>query len=234
MIRRCFISIALLLSGIALYAQTTLQILQTPSGKSAFPPLSFAYTALEPSIDSLTMRIHYSRHFRAYYDNFLKAINGTPYESQTVQQVFEGISSAPVAVKNNAGGFYNHALYWEIMAPNSGGKPTGELANKIDKTFGSFDNFKKAFATAAMGRFGSGWGWLIVKADKSLVITSTPNQDNPLMDNAEVKGIPILLIDVWEHAYYLKYQNKRADYVAAFWNVINWKTVSDLYSKAID
>jgi len=180
------------------------------------------------------MRIHYSRHFRAYYDNFLKAVNGTPYENQTVKQVFESISSAPAAVKNNSGGFYNHALYWEIMAPNSGSKPTGELADKIDKTFGSFDNFKKAFATAAMTRFGSGWGWLIVKTDKSLVITSTPNQDNPLMDNAEVKGTPILLIDVWEHAYYLKYMNKRADYVAAFWNVINWKAVSDLYAKAID
>ena len=234
MMRRCFILIGLLLSGVALYAQTTLQLLQTPSGKSEFPSLSFAYSALEPSIDSLTMRIHYSRHFRAYYDNFLKAVTGTPYESLTLQQVFGNINSAPAAVKNNAGGFYNHALYWEIMAPNSGGKPTGELADKIDKTFGSFDNFKKAFSAAAMGRFGSGWGWLIVKADKSLMITSTPNQDNPLMDNAETKGTPILLIDVWEHAYYLKYQNKRADYVATFWNVINWKAVSDLYAKAID
>ena len=234
MIRRSIISIVMFFSGIALYAQTTSQLLQTLSGKAVFPQLTYAYTALEPSIDSLTMRIHYSRHFRSYYDNFLKAVTGTPYESQTIQQVFKNISSAPAAVKNNAGGFYNHALYWEIMAPNSGGKPTGALADNIDKTFGGFDSFKKAFTTAAMGRFGSGWGWLIVKADKSLAISSTPNQDNPLMDNAEVKGTPILLIDVWEHAYYLKYMNKRADYVTAFWNVINWKAVSDLYAKAID
>lgn len=234
MIHRFIISIVMLFSGIALYAQTTSLLLQTPSGKAVFPPLTYAYTALEPSIDSLTMRIHYSRHFRNYYDNFLKAVAETPLENRTILQVFESISTVPAAVKNNAGGFYNHALYWEIMAPNSGGKPTGKLAAKIDKTFGSFDSFKKAFTTAAMGRFGSGWGWLIVKADKSLAITSTPNQDNPLMDNAEVKGTPILLIDVWEHAYYLKYQNKRADYVTAFWNVINWKAVSDLYVKAID
>jgi Fe-Mn family superoxide dismutase len=234
MIRRFIITSVLLLSGIALYAQNTLQLLQTSAGKSVFPSLSYSYAALEPSIDSLTMRIHYSKHFRAYYDNFLKAVAGTPFETQTVQQVFGSISTVPAAVKNNAGGFYNHALYWEIMAPNSGGQPTGELAEKIDKTFGSFDGFKKAFTAAAMSRFGSGWGWLIVKADKSLAITSTPNQDNPLMDNAEVKGTPILLIDVWEHAYYLKYQNKRADYVTAFWNVINWKTVSDLYAKAVN
>ena len=234
MIRRCFISIVMLFSGFALYAQTTPELLLTPAGKSIFPKLNYTYSALEPSIDSLTMRIHYSRHFRSYYDNFLKAVAGTPFESKTVKQVFESISSAPAPVKNNAGGFYNHALYWEIMAPNSGGKPTGALAENIDKTFGSFDNFKKAFTGAAMSRFGSGWGWLIVKADKSLAITSTPNQDNPLMDNAEVKGTPILLIDVWEHAYYLKYQNKRADYVASFWNVINWKAVSNLYTKAID
>ena len=232
MIRRSIISIVMLFTGFALYAQTTTQLLQTPSGKAAFPSLTYAYTALEPSIDSLTMRIHYSRHFRAYYDNFIKAVAGTPFESQTIQQVFGNISTAPAAVKNNAGGFYNHALYWEIIAPNSGGKPTGALAAKIDQSFGSFDSFKKTFATAAMSRFGSGWGWLIVKADKSLAIISTPNQDNPLMDNAEVKGTPILLIDVWEHAYYLKYMNKRADYVTAFWNVINWKAVSDLYEKA--
>jgi len=179
------------------------------------------------------MRIHYSRHFRAYYDNFLKAVAGTPFETQTIQQVFGSAGNLPIALKNNAGGFYNHALYFEIMAPNSGGQPTGELAAVINQSFGSFDGFKKAFTSAAMGRFGSGWAWLIVKTDKSLAITSTSNQDNPLMDNAEVKGTPILLIDVWEHAYYLKYQNKRADYVTAFWNVINWKMVSDLYAKAI-
>ena len=234
MIRRFIIASILLVSGLALFAQNTLKLLQTPAGKSVFPPLSYSYTALEPSIDSLTMRIHYSRHFRAYYDNFLKAVAGTPFETQTIQQVFGSTSTLPIAVKNNAGGFYNHALYFEIMAPNSGGQPTGKLADKINNSFGSFDGFKKAFSAAAMGRFGSGWAWLIVKTDKSMAIVSTPNQDNPLMDNAEVKGTPILLIDVWEHAYYLKYQSKRADYVTAFWNVINWKTVSELYAKAIE
>jgi Fe-Mn family superoxide dismutase len=233
MMRKFAFTFMLLLSGVALYAQTTLQLLQTPAGKSTFPVLPYSYAALEPSIDSLTMRIHYSKHFRAYYDNFLKAVAGTPYETQTLQQVFGGVSSAPAILKNNAGGFYNHALYWEIMAPNSGGQPTGVLAEKIDQAFGNFDGFKKAFTAAAMGRFGSGWAWLIVKGDKSLAITSTANQDNPLMDNAEVKGTPILLIDLWEHAYYLKYQNKRADYVTSFWNVVNWKAVSDFYAKAI-
>ena len=234
MIRRSIIIFVLLLSGIALYAQSTLQILQTLVGKTTFPKLPYSYTALEPNIDSVTMRIHYSKHFKAYYDNFKKAVTGTPFENQTVKDLFAGISSAPPAVKNNAGGFYNHALYWEIMAPNSGGIPTGDLSDKIGVTFGGFDNFKKAFTDAAMGRFGSGWAWLIVKSDKSLAIVSTANQDNPLMGNAEVKGTPILLIDVWEHAYYLKYQNRRADYVAAFWNVINWKAVSELYAKAIE
>lgn len=234
MMRRSIITFVLLFSGIVLYAQTTLQLLQTPAGKSVFPQLSYSYMALEPSIDSLTMRIHYSKHFKAYYDNFKKAVSGTMFENQTVKELFAGISAAPPAVKNNAGGFYNHALYWEIMAPNSGGMPGGDLSDKIGMTFGGFDNFKKAFSDAAMGRFGSGWAWLIVKSDKSLAIVSTANQDNPLMGNAEVKGTPILLIDVWEHAYYLKYQNRRADYVAAFWNVINWKAVSNLYAKAIE
>ena len=232
MIRKYFITLVLLLSGVVLYAQTSLQLLQVPSGKAAFPALPYAYGALEPSIDSLTMRIHYSRHFRAYYDNFLKAVAGTPFEAQTLLQVLGNISTAPVALKNNAGGFYNHALYFEIMGPNSSAQPTGELADKINTTFGSFDGFKKAFTAVAMGRFGSGWAWLIVKSDKSLAIIATPNQDNPLMDNAEVKGTPVLLIDVWEHAYYLKYQNKRADYITAFWNVINWKEVAALYAKA--
>jgi len=232
MMRRFTVTLVLLLSGIALYAQTSLQLLQTPAVNAGFPKLAYAYTALEPSIDSLTMRIHYSKHFRAYYDNFKKAITGTPFEKQSIKQIFAGVSLAPAALKNNAGGFYNHALYFEIMAPNSGGMPTGELNEKIGIAFGGFDNFKKEFTAVAMGRFGSGWAWLIVKSDKSLAIVSTANQDNPLMDNAEVKGTPILLIDVWEHAYYLKYQNRRADYLTSFWNVINWKRVSELYAQA--
>ena len=233
MIRRSIITFVLLLSWIALNAQTTSQILSTPSGKSTFPKLAYSYMALEPNIDSMTMRIHYSKHFRAYYDNFLKSVAGTPYENQSIKEVFANISSAPAPVKNNAGGFYNHALYFEIMAPNSGGQPSGDLSDKMGMSFGGFENFKKAFSAAALARFGSGWAWLIVKDDKSLAIVSTANQDNPLMGNAEVKGTPILLIDVWEHAYYLKYQNRRADYVAAFWNVINWKAVEDLYAQAI-
>jgi len=226
--------VPLILSATELYAQNTLQLLQTPTGKIVFPKLNYSYMALEPNIDSITMRIHYSKHFKAYYDNFKKAVTGTPFENQSVKDLFAGIGFAPAAVKNNAGGFYNHALYFEIMAPNSGGMPAGDLSDKIGMAFGGFDNFKKAFTDAAMGRFGSGWAWLIVKSDKSLAIVSTANQDNPLMGTAEVKGTPILLIDVWEHAYYLKYQNRRADYVAAFWNVINWKAVSDLYAKALE
>ena len=234
MMRRFIITSILLLTGIVVYAQTSLQLLQAPAGKSVFPALPYSYAALEPTIDSLTMRIHYSKHFRAYYDNFLKAVAGTPFEAKTVQQVFENIATAPAAVKNNAGGFYNHALYWEIMGAGGTDQPSVDLGEKIENTFGSFDGFKKAFAAAATGRFGSGWAWLIVTPDKKLAIVSTANQDNPLMNNAEVKGTPILLIDVWEHAYYLKYQNRRADYINAFWNVVNWNAVAALYAKAAE
>jgi Fe-Mn family superoxide dismutase len=180
------------------------------------------------------MSIHYSKHFKTYYENLLKAVAGTPLANKTISEIFTNILDVPTVVKNNAGGFYNHDLFWEVMGPNSGGLPTGEVAEAINKSFGSFDKFKKAFDDAAKGRFGSGWAWLIVKEDKSLAITSTANQDNPLMSTAEVKGIPILTLDVWEHAYYLKYQNKRADYVTAFWNVVNWQAVSQFYKIALN
>jgi len=231
--RNILLIITFILAAFTTQAQTSLSILQTPSGKSLFPPLPYAYNALEPSIDSLTMSIHYSKHFKAYYDNLMKAVSGTPLAEKTINQIFANITEVPVVVKNNAGGFYNHDLFWEVMGPYSGGLPTGEVAQAINKSFGSFDNFKKAFDDAAKGRFGSGWAWLIVKEDKSLAITSTANQDNPLMSNAEVKGIPILTLDVWEHAYYLKYQNKRADYVTAFWNVVNWQAVAKFYKIAL-
>ena len=198
-----------------------------------FSELPYAYDALEPSIDARTMEIHYSKHHRAYFDKFVAAVTGTALEGKTMEEIFSTVSHHPAAVRNNGGGYYNHELFWNVMGPNAGGLPTGELAAAIDKTFGSFDLFKAQFGDAAANRFGSGWAWLIVGADKGLKIISTPNQDNPLMDNAEVKGTPILLLDVWEHAYYLKYQNRRPEYISAFWNVVNWKWVSSLYQKAI-
>lgn len=185
------------------------------------PELPYTTDALEPYIDKMTMEIHHGKHHAAYVTNLNKALEGTQWEKMTLEEIFAGVSKAPVALRNNGGGVYNHTLYWNFMKPKGGGMPTGELARAITGDFGSFDKFKEQFSSAAMGRFGSGWAWLIKQHGK-LLISSTPNQDNPLMDIAEVKGAPILCIDVWEHAYYLKYQNRRADYVAAFWNVINW------------
>lgn len=192
------------------------------------PKLPYAYNALEPHIDARTMEIHHTKHHQAYVTNLNNAIAGTDAEKLSIEDICKNISKYPVAVRNNGGGHYNHSLFWTLMAPNAGGQPSGDLASAIDKAFGSFDEFKKLFATAGTTRFGSGWAWLIVK-DGKLVISSTPNQDNPLMDVAEVKGTPVLGIDVWEHAYYLNYQNRRPDYIAAFWNVINWAEVTKLY-----
>ncbi|MDO9187284.1 MAG: superoxide dismutase [Bacteroidota bacterium] len=192
------------------------------------PKLPYAYNALEPHIDARTMEIHHTKHHQAYVTNLNNAIAGTDAEKLSIEEICKNISKYPVAVRNNGGGHYNHSLFWTLMAPNAGGQPSGDLASAIDKAFGSFDEFKKLFATAGTTRFGSGWAWLIVK-DGKLVISSTPNQDNPLMDVAEVKGTPVLGIDVWEHAYYLNYQNRRPDYIAAFWNVINWAEVTKLY-----
>ncbi len=197
------------------------------------PKLAYAYNALEPHIDARTMEIHYTKHHQAYVDNLNKAIAGTDAEKLSLIDLCKNISKYPIAVRNNGGGHYNHSLFWELMAPNAGGEPHGELAQAIQKDLTSLDNFKTQFSQAAMGRFGSGWAWLTVTSNKKLIISSTPNQDNPLMDIAETKGTPILGIDVWEHAYYLHYQNRRADYVSAFFNVINWKKVNELYLAAI-
>ncbi len=187
-------------------------------------PLPYAYDALEPHIDAQTMQIHHGKHHQAYVDNLNKAIAGTENESKPIEELVAHAGSISAAVRNNGGGHWNHGFFWESMSANAGGAPTGKLAEAIDAAFGSFESLKEKLAAAGMTRFGSGWAWLIVKEGK-LEICSTPNQDNPLMDIAEVKGTPILGIDVWEHAYYLKYQNKRADYLAAFWHVVNWSVV---------
>lgn len=194
-------------------------------------PLPYAHEALEPHIDTLTMQIHHGKHHQAYVDNLNKAIAGTPHENKSIEQLVKEAGSISVAVRNNGGGHWNHTFFWESLAPNAGGQPSGKLAEAINAAFGSFAAFQEKFAAAGMTRFGSGWAWLIVKEGK-LEICSTPNQDNPLMDVAEVKGTPILGVDVWEHAYYLKYQNRRADYLGAFWQVINWNVVSARLEKA--
>jgi Fe-Mn family superoxide dismutase len=194
-------------------------------------PLPYAHDALEPHIDTLTMQIHHGKHHQAYVDNLNKAIAGTPNEGKSLAELVAVAGSISAAVRNNGGGHWNHTFFWESLAANAGGNPTGSLADAITAAFGSFDAFKEKLAAAGMTRFGSGWAWLIVKEGK-LEVCSTPNQDNPLMDIAETKGTPILGVDVWEHAYYLKYQNRRADYLAAFWNVVNWNKVAERFAAA--
>lgn len=196
------------------------------------PALPYAHDALEPHIDTLTMQIHHGKHHQAYVDNLNKALAGTEGENKTIEEIMANISTYPMAVRNNGGGHYNHSLFWSILGPNAGGTPTGELADAINSTFGSYDALVEKMSTAGVTRFGSGWSWLLVK-DGKLEVSSTPNQDNPLMDIAEVKGTPILGIDVWEHAYYLNYQNRRPDYLKAIWNVINWDAVSARYKAAL-
>ena len=197
----------------------------------ALPALPYTTDALEPNIDKMTMEIHHGKHHKAYIDNLNKAVVGTPMEKMSLDEILKNVSKAPAVIRNNAGGHWNHTFFWQIMAAPMGAMPTGKLAEAINATFGSFDKMKEEFTKAAMTRFGSGWAWLMV-SDGKLAIASTPNQDNPLMDIAEKKGTPLLALDVWEHAYYLKYQNKRADYVTAFWNVINWAKVSENFEKA--
>jgi Fe-Mn family superoxide dismutase len=187
-------------------------------------PLPYAHNALEPHIDEQTMQIHHGKHHQAYVDNLNKAIAGTEHESKSLEQLVGQAGSISMAVRNNGGGHWNHTFFWNSMSAQGGGLPTGQLAEAINSAFGSFDAFKEKFSQAGLTRFGSGWAWLIVKEGK-LDICSTPNQDNPLMDVAETKGTPILGADVWEHAYYLKYQNRRADYLNAFWNVVDWQVV---------
>ena len=196
----------------------------------SLPALPYAHNALEPHIDAQTMQIHHGKHHQAYVDNLNKALAGTDGEGKTLEQLMDNISAYPAAVRNNGGGHYNHTLFWSILGPG-GGAPSGDLATAINEAFGSLDGLKEKMNAAGTTRFGSGWAWLILK-DGKLEVTSTPNQDNPLMDIAEVKGHPILGIDVWEHAYYLHYQNRRPDYLNAIWNVINWNEVDMRYKAA--
>jgi len=195
-------------------------------------PLPYAHNALEPHIDEQTMQIHHGKHHQAYVDNLNKAIAGTEHESKSLEQLIGQAGSISMAVRNNGGGHWNHTFFWNSMSAQGGGTPTGQLAEAINSAFGSFDVFKEKFSQAGLTRFGSGWAWLIVK-DGKLDICSTPNQDNPLMDVAEIKGTPILGADVWEHAYYLKYQNRRADYLNAFWNVVDWQVVENRMQAAM-
>jgi superoxide dismutase, Fe-Mn family len=194
------------------------------------PNLDYKYDALEPYIDAATMEIHHSKHHAAYTTNLNNELKDITDTKLTIEAIIRNISKYSAVVRNNGGGFFNHNLFWKVMTPNQSGKPMNDLSNAIDKYFGTFETFKELFSNAAIKRFGSGWAWLIQKDNGELAITSTPNQDNPLMDIAEVKGKPILGLDVWEHAYYLKYQNRRAEYIAAFWNVINWDEVNRRFS----
>ncbi|UJF24508.1 superoxide dismutase [Suttonella sp. R2A3] len=195
------------------------------------PALPYAYDALEPVIDTATMHLHYDKHHQGYCNNFNAAIEGTDLADKSLEEIFANISTQSGAVRNNGGGYYNHIVYWNSMSPNGGGEPKGELAEAINSAFGSLDAFKKEFADAAATRFGSGWAWLIVK-DGKLAVTSTANQDNPLMDIADVKGTPILALDVWEHAYYLNYNNRRPEYIENWWKVVNWDYVAEQFAKA--
>lgn len=196
------------------------------------PDLPYAYDALEPNIDARTMEIHHGKHHNGYTTKLNAAIAGTNLEGKSIEEILANVSSAGAGVRNNGGGYYNHCLFWEVMSPNGGGEATGAVGEAITKTFGSFDAFKDAFSSAAATQFGSGWAWLCVKADGELCVCSTANQDNPMMDNADCPGTPILGLDVWEHAYYLNYQNRRPDYIEAFFNVINWDAVNAKYAAA--
>jgi Fe-Mn family superoxide dismutase len=194
-------------------------------------PLPYSYDALEPHIDKQTMEIHHGKHHQAYVTNLNNAMANVEGNVSGIDEIIKNISKYPMAVRNNGGGHFNHSMFWNIMGPDGGGKPSGALADAINAGFSDFNQFKAKIANAGMTRFGSGWAWLIVK-DGKLEVCSTPNQDNPLMDIAEVKGTPVLGVDVWEHAYYLKYQNRRADYLEAFWNVVNWKEVEKRFAAA--
>jgi Fe-Mn family superoxide dismutase len=195
-------------------------------------PLPYANNALEPHFDALTMEIHHDRHHNAYVTNLNAAVAGTALEGKSLEELLANVSTLSPAVRNNGGGHYNHDLFWNILSPNGGGAPIGTLAKAIEAKFGSFDAFKDEFKKAGIGRFGSGWAWLVAQKDGSIAISSTPNQDNPLMDVAEVKGYPVIGLDVWEHAYYLKFQNKRPDYIDSFWNVIDWAAAEKRYLAA--
>ena len=196
------------------------------------PDLNYGYNDLEPFIDAKTMEIHHSKHHQGYTNNLNNAIEGTNFEGMDIIDILKSIDMKNTALRNNGGGFYNHSLFWSIIGPNKGGTPHGEVSNKMNSSFGSFDSFKELFSKAAASRFGSGWAWLCVKNDGTLEVSSTANQDNPLMPNMGCGGTPILGIDVWEHAYYLNYQNRRPEYISAFFNIIDWNSVSQIYKEA--
>lgn len=200
-------------------------------GKFELPALPYAFNALEPHIDARTMEIHHGKHHAAYVNNLNNAVSGAELEGKSLEELFKNVSKLPATVRNNGGGHYNHAMFWEIMGPNKGGQPSGALSDAINGTFGSFEKFKELFNNAGATRFGSGWAWLVL-SDGKLIVSSTPNQDNPLMDVADVKGFPVMGLDVWEHAYYLNYQNRRPDYMNAWWNVVNWDEVAKRFSSA--
>ncbi|MEI7947537.1 MAG: superoxide dismutase [bacterium] len=222
--KKCLTFAATLMATICCTAATNMQTI-------AFEPLPYAFDALEPHMDAKTVEIHYSRHQKTYYNNLLKAIEGTDLVGKAMEAILPVIGKYPVAIRNNLGGHYNHTFFWACLSPNGGKAPTGALLERINTTFGSFEKFKDAFKQTALTRFGSGWAWLCVAQDGSLFLTSTANQDNPLMDTVEKRGTPILVIDVWEHAYYLKYQNLRASYVDAFWNIVNWPEVTKRFEQ---
>jgi superoxide dismutase, Fe-Mn family len=198
-----------------------------------FPALPYAYDTLEPYIDARTMEIHYDKHHRAYFNNYLNAVKGTAYENVSLEKTFSEVSKAGDPIRNNGGGFFNHIFFWNNLGKGYAG-PSTVLSASINETFGSFDKFKELFSKAAKTRFGSGWAWLYLTTDRKLAVGSTPNQDNPLMDLSNIKGIPLLTLDVWEHAYYLKYQNRRPEYVDAFWNVVNWEEVDKRYKQGLN
>ena len=223
---------------LAVGALATTSACQTSSKESADmtapysqKPLPYDFGALEPSIDKMTMEIHYGKHHAGYVSKLNDAVKGTEYEKMALSDIFKNMGNAPDAIRNNGGGHWNHTFFWDAMAPGKGGTPTGAVADAINGQFGSFDSFKEAFGKEASGRFGSGWAWLVADNGK-LALGSTPNQDNPLMSISDFKGTPLLGLDVWEHAYYLKYQNKRADYVGAFWDVVNWDHVAEMMKNA--
>ncbi len=216
------------IGAVALSNSGALGAVVNPEGGPAFtlPALPYAFNALEPHIDALTMEIHHDRHHKAYVDNLNKALTDNKITETSLEKLFATVSTLPAAIRNQGGGHWNHSMFWQMMKPNGGGVPTGKVAEAINAAFSDFETFKTKFNEAGKTRFGSGWAWLVKSADGSLKIGSTANQDNPLMDVSDLKGTPILCLDVWEHAYYLKYQNKRPDYIAAFWNVVNWEEVA--------
>jgi superoxide dismutase, Fe-Mn family len=229
--KRSFLKATIVL-GTAAYIHPAF-VKAAPAPTYTLPPLPYAPDALAPHIDKQTMEIHHGKHHQGYVTNLNKALEGTALANTPLEDILKNISKHPDAVRNNGGGHYNHSFFWNILSPKGGGKPSGSLASAIDKDLGGFDKFKEEFTKAATGRFGSGWAWLIVEANGKLAITSTPNQDNPLMDVAEKKGRPVLGLDVWEHAYYLKYQNRRPEYITAFWNIVNWQEANKNYTAAL-